>query len=266
MLVAVPQALTRMLFKLSPLWADPLAASLPRACSDACRYIDYVRPGNQHRRGEGRLYYAWCYQLVDLPDWFCVSAHGWFDLCFVKASCSEDMVGGFGCLTDRLLSMVNFPFTVDVPSPGFAGESSRGSARESSRGSAPRGTYEFKFHSLMADMKALQQMLGLKPPGSYTCRGRCGNIFGRTPPADVPPGGNMQHYTDGDTSLSDEWTHERFQYACAELARAFGESAERGAALEMQLGIYYNGGVGLSFGGNAAVCRAPETVLLDAQH
>ena len=76
----------------------------------------------------------------------------------------------------------------------------------------------------------------------------------------------MQHYTCGDTSLWDEWTHERFQDACAELARAFGESAERGEALEKQLGIYYNGGVGVAFGGNAAVCRVPETVFLDAQH
>ncbi len=235
--------------------------------------------GNQHRPDKGRLYYAWYYLLVDLPYWFRVSAQGWFDLCFVKASDCEDIVGGFGCLTDRLLSMINFPFVVDVPSPapGFASESSRGSARESSRGSAPRAressrgsapraTYEFKFHSFMADMKALQQMLGLKPSGAYKCCGLCANILGRILPADVPPGGYMQHYSCGDTSLWDEWTHERFQDACAELARAFGESAERGQQLETQLGIYYNGGVGVAFGCNAALCRVPETMFLDAQH
>ena len=171
-----------MMFQVSPPWTDSLAASLPRACSNVCLYMDDVRPGNQHRPDKGRLYYAWYYQLVDLPYWFRVSAQGWFDLCFVKASDCEDIVGGFGCLTDRLLSMINFPFTVDVPSPGFASESSRGSARESSRGSAPRGTYEFKCHSFMADMKALQQMLGLKPSGAYKCCGRCANIIGRTRP------------------------------------------------------------------------------------
>ena len=130
-LVAVPRALLWMLFQVSPPWTDFLAASLPRACSHVCLYMDDVRPGNQHRPDKGRLYYAWYYQLVDLPYWFRVSAQGWFDLCFVKASDCEGIVGGFGCLTDRLLSMINFPFTVDVPSPGFASESSRGSARES---------------------------------------------------------------------------------------------------------------------------------------
>ena len=76
----------------------------------------------------------------------------------------------------------------------------------------------------------------------------------------------MQHYMYRDTSLWDEWTHDRFQNACAELARAFAESTERGKALETQLGIFYNVGVGVAFGGNAAVCRVPETVFLDAQH
>ena len=64
----------------------------------------------------------------------------------------------------------------------------------------------------------------------------------------------MQHYTCGDTPLWDEWAHARFLDACAELARAFGESAERGAQLETQLGIYDNGGIGVACRSNVAMC------------
>ena len=57
-LVAVPRAFLWMLFQVSPPWTDPLAASLPRACSNVCLYMDDVRPSNQHRPDKGRLYYA----------------------------------------------------------------------------------------------------------------------------------------------------------------------------------------------------------------
>ena len=68
----------------------------------------------------------------------------------------------------------------------------------------------------------------------------------------------MQHYICRDTSLWDEWAHERFQNACAELARAFAESTERGKALETQLGIYYNGGVGVAFRGQRSCVQSPR--------
>ena len=115
-------------------------------------------------------------------------------------------------------------------------------------------------------MKALQLMLCLKPSGSYKCCGRCANIFGRIGPENAGEAGYHKHFSCNDTALWDEWDHERFQAACAELTVAFAAGPEQGYLLDTHLGIYFNRGLGVPFGDNAHLCRIPECMYLDAQH
>ena len=185
-----------MAVRLSTAFESFLATALPNGRSRVCVYMDDVRPGNVHRPEQARLYYAYYYQLVDLPESFRAGLHGWPDISFVLARDCEGVSGGLSSLTEQLLAAVDFPFEIEV------------SGRR----------YEFPFAMFMADEKAIKQMLAVKGAASYKPCCKCRGILGRLEADEVHA--PFQHYTCPFPAEFDEYTYDEFCASCQEVQAA----------------------------------------------
>ena len=243
-----PAALLWIAVKQSPAFGEFLRQHLPSNTSAVCVYMDDVRPGNAHRPDNGRTYLAWYYSFLDLPEWWRTSELGWFDLAFTMWEDCKDIQGGVSALTDALLAAVDFPIQVQLPLE-----------------EVPQPLWEFYFAMVMADAKAIQQMLGIKPSSGYKPCATMANLVGRVSVENVA-GPYLQHYSCGGTALWDPWTSERWHDAARLVADEWEVSAERGERMETMLGIYHNGGRGLPYSARAPLYRLPETVQWDAMH
>ena len=242
-----PRAFLWLLTHISTAFNAFLKNALPNGRSDVCVYMDDVRPGNQLRPDAGRTYYAYYYQLIDLPEHFRYGAHGWFDLAFVQVSDCEGIRGGVSSLTEQLLAAADFPWQLEA---------------DEVQGCAC--AYELSFACFMADEKAIKQMLAVKGAGSYKPCCKCSAIVGRLDAADVRA--PLKHYTCLLPAEFNEYTYERFCASCDEVRAAWAISAARGGEVETGLGISWLKGRALPFSDRAPLYRIPESVYWDAQH
>ena len=185
---------------------------------------------------------------MELPAGFRTSERGWFDLAFTMWADCQSIKGGVSALTDALLGAMDFPIQIHLPVEG-----------------EPSPVLHRSFGILMTDAKALQQMVGAKPSGSYKTSLTNANLVGRVA-IDAVRGPYLQHYTCNDPRLWDTWTSARWHEAAALVAAEWTASPERGAQMELLLGIYHNEGLGLPYSTRAHLYRVPETVQWDAQH
>ena len=121
-----------------------LADHLPDGRSRVCLYCDDVRPGNVHRPENDRLYFAFYYTLVDLPELVRSSDFGWWDVAFVLKSKSHQMQGGISRLTEQLLDAMDSPMDFVVDGRG----------------------YQLSFDILLAEERATKEVLVVKGAGS----------------------------------------------------------------------------------------------------
>ena len=249
-----PRALIWVALRTSDAFAAFLAESLPDGRSDVCCYNDEVRPGNAQRPDWARLYVAFYYQFLHLPEHFRTSDLGWMDFSFVLVKDCEHIRGGVGRLNERLMNAMGFPIVVEIP---------EGRPRPAN-GVA---SYTFDFKMLMADEKAIKQLTGVAGASSYHPCLCCANILGRVAPALVGDAdGYMQHYVCSEVDRFDRYTFQRFDAVCQEIAAAWAQSPARGREAELLYSIHYNDGLSILFSPLARICRVPECVNWDAMH
>ena len=146
-----PAAFLWMSVKLSPPWAEFLNSSMTDRASAITLYMDDVRPGNQLRPDHGRVYLAWYWLLMALPEWFRTSQYGWFDLAFTQWTECLSIQGGVSALTDELLRVMDFPIQITLPSDAV-----------------PRPLWTFEFGVFMSDAKASHFRGGIGIVGNLT--------------------------------------------------------------------------------------------------
>ena len=241
----------------SAAFAEFMRSSLPDGSSRVCIYMDDVVPGNVQRHDRGRTYFAYYYSLLDLPSFFQTSERGWFDLAFIKVSDCDGILGGISHITERLLESQDFPLTIEIPE-------TRLRPVEARLGPACLRSFTFAFGIIMADEKAIKQILSVKGAGSYHPCAKCRLILGRLLPHDVPA--PFQHYTCADVDLWGQYTFETFCEACDAVRAAYAASSERGREMETLLGINYEDGLSLPFSAGAARYRVPECIYWDPMH
>ena len=250
---AHPQALLWVLIKNVPWFAWFLATHLSDGACRTLHYSDDIRPGNALRPDDGRMFYGFYMQLLDLPEFFRWGVLGWMDLLYVTQTVANTVVGGIGAVASKFWQVAKFPFTLHIP-PGVR---------------RPPGVdaYTFTWGGMNMDGKAISQCTGWSGASSYHACPKCENVIGRLRPEDIPPGSGLVHYSCTDSTQFVEHTQASMQHAVDKVRDAHGESKPRGEAEEILQGIKYNDGTNLLFQPNAiARYDLPRSIFVDPLH
>ena len=220
---ANPQALIWVLLKNAPLFARFLATHLRDGACRTLHYSDDIRPGNALRPDDGRMFYGFYMQLLDLPEFLRWGVLGWLDLLYVTQTVATTVVGGVGAIAAQFWEATKFPITVHIP---------LGVER-------PPGVdaYTFTWGGLIMDGKAIAQCTGWSGASSYHACPKCENVLGRLLPHQIPPGTPLVHYSCTDSTRFVEHTQASMQHAVCKVRAAHGQSKPQGEAEEIVQGI-----------------------------
>ena len=225
-----------------------------------CIYLDDVVPGNSLRPDGGRKYVAVYWALLNLPQWFLASQHGWFPLCMLPRKVYKKLRGEMSQLCAVLLRQFFAP---------GAGNFTDGIML--THAAQPVVLLKGKFFCWLADADAFPAISGSKTTsGTHPC-GCCRNIVGRCTPADSPVGSAMVHYTCSDVErwgcwasadLLDLHRHLALQWAEVQAGRL-----EPTAFKKLQQEVGYNYLAHGILGSDMAIhADLPESVFYDWMH
>ena len=225
-----------------------------------CIYLDDVVPGNSLRADGGRKYVAVYWALLNLPQWFLASQHGWFPLCMLPRKVYKKLRGGMSQLCAVLLRQFFEP---------GAGNFTDGIML--THAAQPVVLLKCKFLCWLADADAFPAISGCKTTsGTHPC-GCCRFIVGRCTPAEIPVGSAMVHYTCSDVGrwgcwasadLLDLHRHLALQWAEVQAGRL-----EPTAFQTLQQEVGYNYLAHGILGSDMAIhADLPESVFYDWMH
>ena len=220
-------------------------------------HLDEARLGNILRPDAGRAFQSFSWTLMDSPRWFRVRGAGWFPFTFLP---SGQMSGKDMSLA--LCAMLRMFFAQDG---GFNLDS------VGIELTAPDGqVYAFKARAdtLIADMKAIDEVLCLKGSSSYRpCGACCHNVVGYI--KEIPAGlaDELVHYRCTDPRRFRQHSHRSFCQQADRLEHAkLTESASDFDQLEKACGLIYTPG-GLPWDKYLReFLNIPEMVFFDSMH
>ena len=221
-----------------------------RAVGRMVFYCDDVRPGNVLRPDDGRCYYAFYMAIADVPHWFTTGPHGWIDVAFVLKTDVDKLPAGLSNVSASLLSAINFPIDVDLPTAGG--------------GHRP---WRFHFAAFLSDEKAIKQVCYCKGAGSYKPCLCCANVIGRLPPASVDDP-YFKHYSTIRATDFDQYSVDRWAAMCRHVEAVSAAGGAAAGQVAMECGMNFHP-LALPFvdGGNLSRrLRLPETVYWDSMH
>ena len=220
-------------------------------------HFDEARLGNILRPDAGRAFQSFSWTLMDLPRWFRVRGAGWFPFTFLPSSqmSGKDMSLAL-CAMLRMFFAQDGGFNLDSVGIELT---------------APDGqVYAFKARAdtLIADMKAIDEVLCLKGSSSYRpCGACCHNVVGYI--KDIPAGlaDELVHYRCTDPRRFRQHSHRSFCQQADRLEHAkLTESADDFDKLEKACGLIYTPG-GLPWDKYLRdFLNIPEMVFYDSMH
>ena len=221
-------------------------------------YQDDVKPGNALRPDKGRTYVSWSFSFLWWPRWFAESQVGWFDILFMTLGELKKLPGeekhANSVVADRLLwEMHGEDWVLDIR-----------------KGSDPNSyVLAVQWGLFLADTKALVQMACSTGAGGYKCCLKCPECVGRIPEDTLQEAAGLgfYHYSEGDSTKFTGFTHAEWQDLCGRVREARENQPKKIAqAVETQLGIAFNEGLGVPWGRGATICRGPEDFCFDSMH
>ena len=192
--------------------------------------FDEARLGNILRPDAGRSFQSFSWTLMDLPRWFRVRIAGWFPFAFLPSG----QIGGKD-MSLALCAMLRMFFAQDG---GFNLDS------VGIDSTVPDGhAYVFKARAdtLIADMKAIDEVLCLKGPSSYRpCGASCHNVVGYIKQIPAGLADELVHYRCTDPRRFRQHSHRSFCEQADRLEHAkLTESPKDFHQLEKACGLVY---------------------------
>lgn len=219
-------------------------------------YNDNVTPGNVLRPDRGRTFEAIYWTFIEFPAWFRSKASSsWFVFAMVESTKLDDVPGALPALAKA--SILKF-FPQDDTSFNFK---TTGVLLDVSGVSVH---VRAEFGCLLADEKAIKEIVSCKgASGTKPCVS-CKNVVGRTEP-DVA--GYLVHYSCPDPGRFDRQTPASLSIMVNDLLDKHGSVPQREFAfLEQAYGIVFDTGALIFDEYTRSLTRMPDTIFWDWMH